>query len=265
MKCIYCGNENADDAKYCNKCGEDLTAVKRKCPRCGTENEKDSQFCFKCGFDFIPKKKKGKGFLIAIVVVVIAAAGAGLFSYQQQKIKQQQLEQQKIEQQKIEAEQKRQELISLYETKAGELYTAINAASSNFNTISYMFGLSTEMNTGFLGPSFYTDYVKGLCASELSEEKERKSDIDEINSELNAIECNEIEIENLKKASDRLYLSYCDRYNLVIEMNFSINNFSMLNTESEKDFGEKLEKTKEIIEELGIHLDKTSDDEGEEL
>lgn len=53
-KCPNCMSEAADDAKFCNKCGADLTPKKKLvCPKCGSEvKNKEARFCLECGTSF---------------------------------------------------------------------------------------------------------------------------------------------------------------------------------------------------------------------
>ncbi len=46
MKCPQCQFNNADDAKFCNKCGQRLESV---CPACSKINKAGSKFCKECG------------------------------------------------------------------------------------------------------------------------------------------------------------------------------------------------------------------------
>lgn len=60
-KCQKCGQENSDDAQFCEECGQTLNgnesnsdySSKNKglvvCQNCGTENAGDNSFCEKCG------------------------------------------------------------------------------------------------------------------------------------------------------------------------------------------------------------------------
>ena len=71
--CPNCGFRNENTAKFCNKCGFDLTkmrteadnATSKGCPECGARNSKTAKFCNKCGYKFViktPKKCKSCGF-----------------------------------------------------------------------------------------------------------------------------------------------------------------------------------------------------------
>ncbi len=48
--CRSCGLENPPGTKFCQECGEKLTApVSPKCPSCGRENPPGTKFCQECG------------------------------------------------------------------------------------------------------------------------------------------------------------------------------------------------------------------------
>ncbi len=44
--CPYCGEKNESSARYCNKCGRELTKV---CPNCQKANSLTAQYCDGCG------------------------------------------------------------------------------------------------------------------------------------------------------------------------------------------------------------------------
>ena len=46
MRCAKCDTENRETAKFCDKCGAQLS---RKCASCGAENRPDAKFCDACG------------------------------------------------------------------------------------------------------------------------------------------------------------------------------------------------------------------------
>jgi len=54
MKCLKCGTELPDGAKFCNKCGSKL---EMPCPQCGNINPHGSLFCLECGYDFRKSKE----------------------------------------------------------------------------------------------------------------------------------------------------------------------------------------------------------------
>ncbi len=45
-KCLKCGFENREGAKFCKKCGDKLEL---RCPSCGYSCQPDSAFCDECG------------------------------------------------------------------------------------------------------------------------------------------------------------------------------------------------------------------------
>src|SRR5216683_4790397 len=45
MRCIKCGSENREGAKFCNECATPFAA---KCPQCGATNPPGAKFCDEC-------------------------------------------------------------------------------------------------------------------------------------------------------------------------------------------------------------------------
>lgn len=254
--CPHCNAEQNQGSTFCNKCGwnfETSDLPHKFCPKCGSELGDDSNFCNKCGYDFSGKPKTAKKkpvVLIAIVVMIIVGcvAGGTVYYLHQKAVK----EAYEAEQ---EAERQRQELIASYQKKAVEVRNAIQGAKPNFNMMDTMFATSTSLNDGLLGPSFYTSYVEGLCSNEMTEEKNRKRDIDRLYAELDKIECEEDEIKELKVAIEDFYYSYCERYDLLIEMNFSTSNFESKNQTSSSDFSAKEKSVNEIISQIEFDND----------
>ena len=62
MKCPKCQFNNADDAKFCNECGQRLESV---CPACSKVNKYGSKFCNECGHNFEDSPQKEKPIPIA--------------------------------------------------------------------------------------------------------------------------------------------------------------------------------------------------------
>ena len=48
--CENCGEEVAQNARFCKKCGRFFSAV--RCPSCGKVVAEDTAFCTKCGYNF---------------------------------------------------------------------------------------------------------------------------------------------------------------------------------------------------------------------
>ena len=248
MNCKFCGAEVEEGAKFCPNCGKNLeeASEKKKCPQCGAELEKDAKFCLKCGCSLEKKAapKGNKKLIIGIIVLaVVVCVGAG-----------------------IAAEEARKELIKTYEQKAIELNDAINGTKNNFNLLSTMYDTSTDLNTGLLGPDFFTEYVQGLCASEITTEKERKRDIDKIYTELQDIGCEEEEVQELKAAIEDYYFAYCDRYDFLVEGNFSVANFKSKEENSAKNFSSKSSEVQSILSHIFVEgaTEANESDEGNE-
>ena len=84
--CPKCGTRNRLQAKFCDKCGTDLTK-KKICPKCRTENRLNATFCDKCGTDLTKKqipvkktqpkevsdmpKKHWLGIIVLIAIILI--------------------------------------------------------------------------------------------------------------------------------------------------------------------------------------------------
>ena len=47
--CVKCGNQIAQDAMFCPKCGAQQQAPGKACPKCGANVPGDAMFCTKCG------------------------------------------------------------------------------------------------------------------------------------------------------------------------------------------------------------------------
>lgn len=93
-KCAHC---NADEAKFCVKCGERLAEQQMpepqieietlQCVKCGYNNKKGVKFCGNCGNEFKygkdlkkTKKKRWRKILIAIFVILLICVGQTLWS-----------------------------------------------------------------------------------------------------------------------------------------------------------------------------------------
>ena len=270
MNCKFCGAEVEEGAKFCPNCGKNLeeASEKKKCPQCGAELEKDAKFCLKCGCSLEKKAapKGNKKLIIGIIVLaVVVCVGAGIGLVAHKKAVEKAAYEQRLAEERA-ADEARKELIKTYEQKAIELNDAINGTKNNFNLLSTMYDTSTDLNTGLLGPDFFTEYVQGLCASEITTEKERKRDIDKIYTELQDIGCEEEEVQELKAAIEDYYFAYCDRYDFLVEGNFSVANFKSKEENSAKNFSSKSSEVQSILSHIFVEgaTEANESDEGNE-
>ena len=49
IKCPDCGSDNPDEATFCRKCGENLSAIKPK-EETKSDNQEVAKYCVKCGY-----------------------------------------------------------------------------------------------------------------------------------------------------------------------------------------------------------------------
>lgn len=238
MKCMNCGKTNSDVAKFCGNCGKELGTSKITCQKCGTENEQNTNFCFQCGYNLKPKKKKSRVFIVLIVIIAIVAAGIGIVSYQQNKL---------LKQKEIES----------YKVKAAEVYVAINESEPNFRSMGIKLNDLIKTEDDLNESNNLVQYAYSLCHDEQAEEKSRKRDTDRLYLKFNGINCTEKESLDLKKVIDKLYSAYCDRYNLLVQLEFSTNTFSTFESDNSKVFDVALKKAKTVMDELEINIETT--------
>lgn len=60
-KCVHCGHESEDTAKFCSNCGmkikEEKPLSERRCVKCDALQKEDAKFCHVCGAPFISEKE----------------------------------------------------------------------------------------------------------------------------------------------------------------------------------------------------------------
>ncbi|MBO5371922.1 MAG: zinc-ribbon domain-containing protein [Lachnospiraceae bacterium] len=242
---------------------EKMSNTMKYCSKCGKSISTDASYCLHCGFrldgkEEMKKSKKPKIWLIIIFVLCIGGVCGGTVYYLQQKAAQEayEAEQKAIREAELLAEQQRQELILSYKTIAYEIYTKINKAKSNLDSISsklisscYLRDTYNELLGGSVMSIFdYTDSSE----EERSEEKIRKDEIDRLYTELNSLKCNEAEIQEVKNVIEGLYISYCKRYDMLVELNFSESSFSEDEKENGLELFDKLFAAQDIMENLGV-------------
>lgn len=82
IKCQYCGAENPDNSKFCNKCGKPIPEKEQEkksrfCGQCGAENLAEAKFCKACGAELepipssSPKPKRSDSGMLAIKILII--------------------------------------------------------------------------------------------------------------------------------------------------------------------------------------------------
>lgn len=60
MKCVFCGTDNPDGARFCKKCGKRLDGM-TACPSCCKDTPADGDFCIYCGADLKGAAVSGAG------------------------------------------------------------------------------------------------------------------------------------------------------------------------------------------------------------
>ncbi|GAG02161.1 unnamed protein product, partial [marine sediment metagenome] len=56
LPCAQCGNRNALDVKFCERCGRDLADQFEPCPKCKRENRKGIEYCGTCGLSAVERQ-----------------------------------------------------------------------------------------------------------------------------------------------------------------------------------------------------------------
>lgn len=197
------------------------------CKECNAEISGD--ICPNCGYKNTSKSKKViLGLTIAIIVVAIIVASFIVFS--------------KTNDAKN---------ITLFVTEGQAFSKMISNSKSNLTGIGTLYLYSTKQNTGYgWDEEYFTNYVTGLCASDISEEKTNMLNIKTQYESIKEIEYSNDKIKELKKQTDNLYNAYEDMYDLLIEQNFTYKNFESKYIQMNNELEMALELYNSILEEL---------------
>ena len=197
------------------------------CKECNAEIS--GNICQNCGYKNTTKKKKS--FVIAIIAVVVIALIVSL-SF-------------------IFAKINENKNIKVCVTEAQAFSEMITKSKSNFNIIGPLYSSSTKTNHGYSwDEEYFTNYVTVLCSSEISKEKTNMQDIKSQYESIKDIEYSNDKIKELKKQTESLYNAYEDMYDLLIEQNFTYNNYENKYTQAKKDFDMALELYNNTLEEM---------------
>ena len=195
------------------------------CKECNAEIS--GNICQNCGYKNTIKKKKS--FVIAIIAVFVIALIVSL-SF-------------------IFAKINENKNIKVCVTEAQAFSEMINKSKSNFNIIGPLYSSSTKTNHGYSwDEEYFTNYVTVLCSSEISKEKTNMQDIKSQYECIKDIEYSNDKIKELKKQTESLYNAYEDMYDLLIEQNFTYNNYENKYTQAKKDFDMALELYNNTLE-----------------
>lgn len=166
--------------------------------------------------------KKGRIPTVVVVGIVIAAIAVGVLVY----IKNMQARQ-LAAQQAYEAEQARLTLIYEDRQLAQELKDAIESTKFHFMTMEGMYPLLDDFQeTIFLTRPEYVSYIQAGCSKEITEARSERPKVDALYEQFTALACEEEETQELNEAVNDLYDAFCERYEVLIEGNIDIYDFS---------------------------------------
>lgn len=220
--------------------------VEDKCPVCGKKRIRNAKFCNICGYEYKHDQtsKRNTKYIIGIVLAALIFAcliGIGVIN----SIHNARLEKEQLALEALEAD--RQKSIDEYVASAKLLYDTIQKSTADFGTIDTMFGITNGVDANILTAEYLRSYVEGLCASEISDQKALRLEIDKVWESLNTSECNEPEIQELKKCVLNAYNAYCDRYDLLVNLNFTTANYELKAKNTKQNF---TDKNSELFKEL---------------
>jgi len=78
MYCRNCGQQVADQAEFCTRCGQRVRGASRYCQNCGAETLPQAEICVKCGARLgVPGDKE---WVVALILsIVVGALGVDRF------------------------------------------------------------------------------------------------------------------------------------------------------------------------------------------
>lgn len=197
------------------------------CKECNAEIS--GNICQNCGYKNTSKKKKILiSSIIAVVVIVLIVSLSFVL-----------------------AKSNENKNIKLCVAEAQAFSEMITKSKSNFNIIGPLYSSSTKTNHGYSwDEEYFTNYVTGLCSSEISKEKTNMQDIKTQYESIRDIEYSNDKIKELKKQTENLYNAYEDMYDLLIEQNFTYKNYESKYTQTKNDFDMALELYNTTLEEM---------------
>lgn len=197
------------------------------CKECNAEIS--GNICQNCGYKNTSKKKK---ILISSIIAVIVIVLIVSLSF-------------------VLAKSNENKNIKLCVAEAQAFSEMITKSKSNFNIIGPLYSSSTKTNHGYSwDEEYFTNYVTGLCSSEISKEKTNMQDIKTQYESIRDIEYSNDKIKELKKQTENLYNAYEDMYDLLIEQNFTYKNYESKYTQAKNDFDMALELYNTTLEEM---------------
>lgn len=200
------------------------------CKEC--KSEISGNVCQNCGYKNISKNKKIV-FISIIAVVTIALITSLSFIF---------------------TKTNENKNIKVCVAEAQAFSEMITKSKSNFNIIGTLYSSSTKTNHGYSwDEEYFTNYVTGLCLSEISKEKTNMQDIKIQYESIKDIEYSNEKIKELKKQTDNLYNAYEDMYDLLIEQNFTHKNYESKYTQVKNDFDMALELYNNTLEEMNTN------------
>ena len=226
------------------------------CPSCGEKLDDNAVFCVRCGKTIGNTlkrhggKKKKKNKIIIPIIALLFLIIIGVFFLVVHKTK----------------EEERLRTMREYYSKADAIVEKIDESNNNFDGLSRIFSVSTELKGGWLfDEHFFTEYATSLCSSEISQEKLRKEDIDKLYNEFDAIICPTEEMKPLHDAVKDYREAYCARFSVLVEGGFSPATFKSKDSSTSSDMSSKKATVKAELEKYAYLFTELDSAEGDEL